>query len=100
MYPEGTCPLCGCIPKGLVRCADVSRRDWSALRMYPEGTGPLHGCIPKGKELKEIYKFPRFFQPNPFLRMLQRATFIHAVVFEEENVTVVCRGVEEELFFC
>jgi len=32
--------------------------------------------------------------------MLQRATFIHAVVFEEENVTVVCRGVEEELFFC
>jgi hypothetical protein len=31
--------------------------------------------------------------------MLQSTTFIHAVVLEEENVTVVGSGVEEELFF-
>ena len=41
-------PLRGYIPKGLVRDADVSQRDWSVKRMYPEGTGPRRGCIPEG----------------------------------------------------
>jgi hypothetical protein len=31
--------------------------------------------------------------------MLQGATFIHTIVLEEENVTVVGSGVQEELFF-
>ena len=47
----------------------------------------------------KIFDFPHFFQSNAFLRMLQRTTFIHAVVFEKEHVTVVGSGVEEELFF-
>lgn len=69
------------------------------MRMYPEGTGPFHGCIPKGIELKEFYKFPRFFQANAFLGMLQRTTFIHTIVLEEQDVFVVGSGVQEKFFF-